>query len=149
MDLLRHALHNEAIMVHSVHVIPQIPHATLVNIRSSLPLTGMQPHAMLAEVSYHAGACPLTAPHIQFLSQAAVLPLAPTADQIQYCSGDSTTLWQRLGWSLLATLLTLKLTALAASSATFTLWYPSLQAALRNRSVRGKSRCGTLSRGAL
>lgn len=73
--------------------------------------------------------------------QATILPGAPTAEQIQYCSGDSVLLWQRLGVSLLLTLVTLKTTALAAGSFTFPLWYPSLQAALRNRNIRGKSRC--------
>lgn len=73
--------------------------------------------------------------------QALMLPATPTAEQIQYCSGDSSVLWQRLGVSLLATLVTLKVSALAAGSLTFPLWYPSLQAALRNRNVRGKFRC--------
>ena len=73
--------------------------------------------------------------------QAAILPGAPTAEQIQYCSGDSTTLWQRLGISLLLTLVTVKTTALAAGSFTFPIWYPSLRAALRNRSIKGKYRC--------
>lgn len=73
--------------------------------------------------------------------QAAILPVAPTAEQVQYCSGDTSTLWQRLGVSLLLTLVTLKTTALAAGSFTFPLWYPSLRAALRNRSIKGKYRC--------
>ena len=73
--------------------------------------------------------------------QAAILPAAPTAEQVQFCSGDASTLWQRLGVSLLLTLVTLKTTALAAGSFTFPLWYPSLRAALRNRSIKGKYRC--------
>jgi hypothetical protein len=72
--------------------------------------------------------------------QAAILPGAPTAEQIQYCSGDSVMLWQRLGVSLLLTLVTLKTAALAAGTFTFPLWYPSLQAALRNRNIKGKYR---------
>ena len=74
--------------------------------------------------------------------QAAILPVAPTAEQIQFCSGDTSTLWQRLGLSALLTLATLKTAALAAGSLTFPLWYPSLRAALRNRSIKGKYRCG-------
>ena len=70
----------------------------------------------------------------------AIFPGAPTAEQIQYCSGDSVTLWQRLGVSLLLTLVTLKTTALAAGTFTFPIWYPSLRAALRNRSIKGKYR---------
>lgn len=73
--------------------------------------------------------------------QELMLPVAPTAEQIQHCSGDSAVLWQRLGFSLLVTLATLKVSALAAGSLTFPLWYPSLQATLRNRNVRGKFRC--------
>ena len=76
--------------------------------------------------------------------QAAILPGAPTAEQVQYCSGDTSTLWQRLGLSLLLTLVTLKTTALAAGSFTFPIWYPSLRAALRNRSLKGKYRCTPL-----
>ncbi|CAL5222015.1 g4305 [Coccomyxa viridis] len=72
---------------------------------------------------------------------AAILPVAPTAEQIQFCSGDTSTLWQRLGISALLTLATLKTAALAAGSLTFPLWYPSLRAALRNRSIKGKYRC--------
>ena len=72
--------------------------------------------------------------------QAMMLPVAPTAEQIQHCSGDSAVLWQRLGISLLATLVTLKVSALAAGSLTFPLWFPSLQATLRNRNVRAKFR---------
>ena len=74
-------------------------------------------------------------------AQAAILPLVPRADQIAHCSGNSAVLWQRLGWSLLATLLTLKAAALAAGSFTFPFWYPSLQAGLRNRGARGRYRC--------
>ncbi len=73
--------------------------------------------------------------------QALMLPATPTAEQIQHCSGDSAVLWQRLGISLLVTLATLKVSALAAGSLTFPLWYPSLQATLRNRNVRAKFRC--------
>ncbi len=72
--------------------------------------------------------------------QAMMLPVTPTAEQIQHCSGDSAVLWQRLGISLLATLVTLKVSALAAGSLTFPLWFPSLQATLRNRNVRAKFR---------
>ncbi|CAL8465254.1 g4789 [Coccomyxa elongata] len=71
---------------------------------------------------------------------AMMLPVTPTAEQIQHCSGDSAVLWQRLGISLLATLVTLKVSALAAGSLTFPLWFPSLQATLRNRNVRAKFR---------
>lgn len=77
---------------------------------------------------------------MSLLSQAAVVPGAPTAEQVSYCSGGGAELWQRLGWSLIATLVTLKAAALAAGSLTFPLWYPSLRAALRNRAARGKYR---------
>lgn len=68
------------------------------------------------------------------------MPGAPTAEQVAYCSGDGVALWQRLGWSLLATLVTLKAAALAAGSFTFPLWYPSLRAALCDCAARGKYR---------
>ncbi len=62
-------------------------------------------------------------------------------------------LWQRLGWSALATLLTLKAAALAAGTFTFPLWFPSLQAGLRNTRARGRFRsacfgcsCGKLTK---
>ena len=74
-------------------------------------------------------------------AQAAILPTVPRGDQIVYCAGDSAILWQRLGWSLLATLLTLKAAALAAGSFTFPLWFPSIQAGVRNRRARGRFRC--------
>ena len=91
---------------------------------------------------------PQSSCHLMLGLQVAIFPGAPTAEQIQYCSGDSATLWQRLGVSVLLTLVTLKTTALAAGTFTFPIWYPSLRAALRNRSIKGKYRraqpCNTL-----
>ena len=74
-------------------------------------------------------------------AQAAILPVVPRASQITHCFGSSTVLWQRLGWSALGTLLTLKAAALAAGTFTFPLWFPSLQAGLRNVRARGRFRC--------
>ncbi|KAK9842506.1 hypothetical protein WJX81_003292 [Elliptochloris bilobata] len=69
-----------------------------------------------------------------------LLPLAPSPEQVAFCSGDLVALWQRLGLSALVTLAAVKNAGLAAGALTFPLWWPLLQAAGRNRAVRSRFR---------
>jgi len=96
---------------------------------------------MAAAAQQRRGGCQGPEPYV-CAAQERLLPLAPSPEQVQFCSGDVVALWQRLGLSALVTLAAVKTAAVAAGALTFPLWWPLLQAAGRNRALRARFRCG-------
>lgn len=72
-----------------------------------------------------------------------VLPIAATGEQYGYFWGDNDTAFQRMGLSLLTTVLTANaLPAVAIPASTFFLWAPVALAARRNSKVRSAKYAG-------
>jgi len=72
-----------------------------------------------------------------------VLPIAATGEQYGYFWGDNDTAMQRMGLSLVTTVLTANyVVALAIPASTFFLWAPVALAARRNAKVRGAKYAG-------
>ena len=72
-----------------------------------------------------------------------VLPIAATGEQYGYFWGDRDTAFQRLGLSLLSTVLTVNsLPVVAIPASTFFLWAPVALAARRNSKVRSSKYAG-------
>ena len=70
-----------------------------------------------------------------------VLPIAATGEQYGYFWGDNDTAFQRVGLSLLTTVLTANaLPVVAIPASTFFLWAPVALAARRNAKVRRQVR---------
>ncbi|KAK9835074.1 hypothetical protein WJX84_005413 [Apatococcus fuscideae] len=65
-----------------------------------------------------------------------LMPLVPSASQLQIVTGGPTNLLQRCAGSLLGTLVCYKFVLLASASLTFPLWSPVLLAAARNWDVK-------------
>ena len=74
-----------------------------------------------------------------------LLPLIPFKEQAEFFRGDLTQNLQRLGGAVLVTVLaSVKAAPLAAGSLTFPLWWPWLQAALKNNDVKSQYPCAPL-----